>query len=1246
MTSLGNGKQLFERKKVKIEKNGENEFSARIFEYKTYHVKILVRPESCSYKIKCDCPVAISGRYCKHMAAAMYAMEYMENYSEKTKPENQPESVTENEKGWPESITEEVTDTEKEDSTYIILNEEEQEAEAAEVNWESVELEKYEYFDKEQLISEMNFLQKTWRDAKGLLKNNKVKIDDLNTGYYERGKDMIGECFGTGYEGQRAFSIHVVFNRTEMLRTDCQCRNCEKRYYYYHFNNGKRNDCPYTAALLMLIGNYLKDKNMGDATDKVGRRFLYTFQQKHASNLVKTHVESSSKLSVRPKLLEKDGLLQLTFRLEGKKNFAIKDLDEFLYNIQNSADAIYGSNTTVNHCINNFSEKSQKWITYIEKNILDESAFERAIEQQGGYIGRNSDKRNLIILFGARLDEFYDLLGLDEIEYEKREVYGKEKGKLSCKAGNPKININIRKNDLSTHWEFHGITVSYDMPKIYEGIKNGYYIEGKFLCKLQEDFYHKVEILQRFTEGGTASFQIGRNYLTDFYYTVLPQLEEIADITEEDYEEIASYLPPKVKFVFYLDAEKGNMSCKAMAKYGDREYSVAEAVSEQGCEKFRAIGQEAEIYAKVTKYFPYLDEAGLELTCGNDELLMYDVLHSGLELFLSLGEVRCTRRFSNLKINRKFKLRVGVSLSSGLLDLNVSADDISRDEMADILKSYRAKKKYHKLKNGDFLDLEEDSVSALDEITEILRLTPKELMKGNIHVPAYRALYLDKLLEKNVEIYNTRDSHFRALVKNFKTISDADFDEPESLKHIMREYQRTGYKWLRTLEHAGFGGILADDMGLGKTLQVIAVLLASKESGIIETSLVVAPASLVYNWSEEIKRFAPALSVGIVAGTQEERREKIHNYQYFDVMITSYDLLKRDIVYYEGKQFLYQIIDEAQYIKNHTTAAAKAVKIIKSKVRYALTGTPIENRLSELWSIFDYLMPGYLYGYETFREDFESPIVKHAEEEPLERLKRLVSPFILRRIKEQVLKDLPEKLEESYYMRLEGEQQKLYDAQVMHMKQQVAMQDAEEFKQNKLQILAELMKIRQICCDPSLCFENYKGESAKLETCLELLKSAIEGGHRILLFSQFTSMLAILEKRLKEVGIDYFKITGSVSKEKRLELVEEFNRGTVPVFLVSLKAGGVGLNLTGADVVIHYDPWWNLAVQNQATDRAHRIGQTKKVVVYKLLAKDTIEEKIQQLQENKQNLSEQVINGGGNMFSGMNREDFLRLLEV
>lgn len=1248
MTSLGNGKLLFEKKKVDLKKEAEEMFSARVHDRQIYHVKVMIKTESNSYKVKCDCPMATGGQYCRHMAATLYAMEYLETHPEteqvgQTEVENLP--VSESVERKPENVDTMQEEVHPAEDEYITMNGESTDIEAPVVDWDSVELDNYEYFIGPQIFTSMNFPQKIQREAKKLMKDGNVELGKLNAGYYERGNEVLGECFGIGYEGSKEFPIHVIFNRTDVLRTDCQCKKCGNHYYYYHFNYGKRNDCPYTAALLMLMEGHLKDKNIADATDKVGMHFLHAFQQKHAAEVTKGLSSSSTKMSIRPKLVEKEEQLSVSFRIEAKKSFVIKDLEEFYYNVQDSADAVYGSSTTLNHDVNNFTEKAQKWISYIGKIVSEERAFENAVEQQGGYVGRYNDKISSIALFGSRLDELYDLIETDHIEYEKRDAYDKGKRTLTCKEGNPKIRMSIRKNDLSTRWEFHGIAVSYDMPKLYEGLKTGYYIEEKYFLRLSEDFYRKVEILERFTTDQGASFQIGRNYLTEFYHTVLPQLEEIADITEEDYEEIASYLPPKVKFIFYLDAEKGDMSCKVMAKYGDREYNASEAVSEHGCEKFRDIGREADVFMKAARYFPYPDEAGMELTCGGDEQCMYEVLHSGIEMLLALGEVRCTRRFSNLKLNRKFRLNVGVSLSSGLLDLTVSAEDIAQDEIADILKSYRAKKKYHKLKNGDFLNLEDESIAALGEMAEILRWSPKELLKGKIHVPTYRALYLDKLLEKNEEIYNTRDSHFRALVKNFKTVSDANYDEPDSLKQIMREYQRTGYRWLRTLEQAGFGGILADDMGLGKTLQVIAVLLAIKEAGKIETSLVVSPASLVYNWSEEIKRFAPALSVGIIAGTQEERRQKLNNYQYFDVLITSYDLLKRDIAYYEDKQFLYQIIDEAQYIKNHTTAAAKAVKVVKSKVRYALTGTPIENRLSELWSIFDYLMPGYLYGYETFRSDFETPIVKYAEQEPLERLKKLTSPFILRRLKEQVLKDLPDKLEENYYVKLEGEQQKIYDAQVLHMKKQVAMQDAEEFKQNKLQILAELMKIRQICCDPSLCFENYKGESAKLETCLELVKSAIEGGHRILLFSQFTSMLEILEKQLKESGIEYFLITGSVSKEKRLQLVQDFNQGNVPVFLISLKAGGVGLNLTGADVVIHYDPWWNLAVQNQATDRAHRIGQTKKVVVYKLLVKDSIEEKIHKLQEEKRNLSEQVIQGEANMLSSMSREDFLSLLE-
>ena len=1250
--SLDNGRILFEKNKVRLQKDGECEYSATVMEYKAYHVKVFVKPESSSYKIRCDCPVATGGRYCKHMAAAMYAIEYQEAHPERETDKSeeklseqliQQQTTEENLSG--QAASPQIEAENLAEDAYIIMNEVEPVTEIPAIDWENVELDNYEYFIRQQLTASMNFSQKILREAKKLLKDGKVEVKDLNTGYHGQGENMIGESFGIGYDGRKEFPLHVVFDRTSVLRTDCQCKNCEKHYYYYYFNNGKRSDCPYIAAFLMMLEEKLKNNNIADATDKSGRLFLYAFQQKHDTVVVNAKTQNGSKMSIRPRLLDKDNQLQATFKIEAQKSFVIKDLEEFYHNVQDSADGLYGSSTYLNHDMQNFTDKAQKWVSYIGKVISEERAYENAIEQQGGYIGRSSDKKNAIVLFGSRLDDFYDLLGSDSIEYEKRDAYEKNKRTLTCKEGNPKIRMDVRKNDLSSRWEFHGIKVSYDMPKLYEGLKTGYYIEDKSFYRLEANFYRKVEILQQFASDGTASFQIGRNYLTEFYHTVLPQLQEIADITEADYEEIASYLPPKVKFTFYLDAENGDMSCKVMAKYGDREYHAADVFVDQVCEKFRERGKEADVFLKVQKYFPYSDESGMELTCGGEEQLMYEVLRSGLPILFELGEVRCTKRFSNLKISRKLRLNVGVSLSSGLLDLTVSAEDIPQEEMVEILKSYRAKKKYHKLKNGDFLDLEDDSIAALGEMAEILRLSPKELIKGNIHVPAYRALYLDKLLEKNEEIYNTRDSHFREMVKNFKTISDANYDEPDSLKQIMREYQRTGYKWLRTLEQAGFGGILADDMGLGKTLQVIAVLLAAKEAGKTETSLVVSPASLVYNWSEEIRRFAPSLSAGIITGTQDERQQKLNNYQYFDVIITSYDLLKRDIAFYEDKQFLYQIIDEAQYIKNHTTAASKAVKVIKSKVRYALTGTPIENRLSELWSIFDYLMPGYLYGYDTFRSDFETPIVKYAEQEPLERLKRLTSPFIMRRLKEQVLKDLPDKLEESYYVKLEGEQQKLYDAQVLHMKQQIAMQNAEEFKQNKLQILAELMKIRQICCDPSLCFENYKGESAKLESCLELLKSAIEGGHRILLFSQFTSMLAIIERRLTEAGIEFFTITGSVSKEKRLQMVQEFNQGTTPVFLISLKAGGVGLNLTGADVVVHYDPWWNVAVQNQATDRAHRIGQTKKVVVYKLIAKNSIEEKIQKLQEDKKSLSEQVIQGDANTLSSMSKDDFLSLLD-
>jgi SNF2 family DNA or RNA helicase len=519
------------------------------------------------------------------------------------------------------------------------------------------------------------------------------------------------------------------------------------------------------------------------------------------------------------------------------------------------------------------------------------------------------------------------------------------------------------------------------------------------------------------------------------------------------------------------------------------------------------------------------------------------------------------------------------------------------------------------------------------------------------------------MLEDQSFIYEHRDRHFKKLIQEFKTISDAEVDLPSSIDGHLRKYQRDGYRWLRTLSKYGFGGILADEMGLGKTLQTIALLAsyyeehgkslascadndneANENVSPRKPSLVVVPASLVYNWGEELKRFAPSLNYVLITGSKSEREDIILNIEGYDVAVTSYDLLKRDIAEYEDHSFAIEIIDEAQYIKNHLSQAAKSVKLIRADRRFALTGTPIENRLSELWSIFDYLMPGLLYSYPQFRADFEIPVMKYEEEDTMDKLRGMVTPFILRRKKADVLKDLPDKLEEIRYARMDEEQKKLYDAQVVHMKMRLEKQSDEEFSKNKIEIFAELTRLRQICCDPALCFENYKKGSCKTDVFMDMIEQVIEGEHKALVFSQFVTMLDILKGRLESAGIPYYEITGATPKEKRIELVNAFNQDKTPVFLISLKAGGTGLNLTGADVVIHYDPWWNIAVQNQATDRAHRIGQRKVVTVFKLIAHGTIEDKILEMQEKKRALAENILESDGISSATLSRDDLLELL--
>ena len=478
-------------------------------------------------------------------------------------------------------------------------------------------------------------------------------------------------------------------------------------------------------------------------------------------------------------------------------------------------------------------------------------------------------------------------------------------------------------------------------------------------------------------------------------------------------------------------------------------------------------------------------------------------------------------------------------------------------------------------------------------------------------------------------------------------MEEYDFEIPQSLNGILRNYQKEGFRWIKALHENGFGGILADDMGLGKSLQVICFILSEMEKAKKsenKRTLIVCPASLVYNWKREFEKFAPNLIVKTVSGNVDERHEMIMESGKKDILVTSYDLLKRDIEVYGDMEFFAEIIDEAQYIKNSTTQVAKAVKLINATFRLALTGTPVENRLSELWSEFDFLMPGFLFNYKRYKEQFEQPIVRDNDQETMVRLQKMISPFILRRLKKEVLKDLPDKVEENMYVKLEGEQQKLYDAHVKRMKLMLEKTDDVEFNTSKIQILAELTKLRQLCCDPAILFDKYKGESAKADMCIELIKNATENGHKILLFSQFTSMLENLQKRMIKEGISFYTLTGSTDKRERAKMVEKFNFDDTSVFCISLKAGGTGLNLTSADIVINYDPWWNVAVQNQATDRAHRIGQKNVVNVYKLITKGTIEEKIVNLQERKQELADKVLGGESIGSASFNKEELLELL--
>jgi len=912
---------------------------------------------------------------------------------------------------------------------------------------------------------------------------------------------------------------------------------------------------------------------------------------------------------------EQRGLLKLSFRIGRDRLYVVRDLTALKHMFDECAEHAYGKKLTLRHDINALDPRSRAMLKLVFNAQETYAAGNSLLNTY--YSGSGSIKQE-IPFTGRFLSEFFDLYLNTRVErYSDGEV-------LFCE-GDPKLTLRLTpmQGGARLHLEGSGLGT----PLVTS--------EGTWLLthdRLMRLSSKGQKLLPLIAMGNEAA-DINERDLDAFCSSVLPEIRDSVDIVDES-GLLDRHLPDSCTPRFHLDMRTDRLLCRLSFDYGGVIVLAGKDVPSGNIH--RNAPEEARAERFLLRDFKRTGDAHFMI---DDADRSFAYLAEKLDALREMGEVYLSSSLSQREYTPQSPA-IGISVSDGTLLMDFDTGGFPPEELESLYDSLLLRKKYYRLRDGRFMTLGGDAqgLGRLAEIAHMTQLKPRDLANGHAELPAYRGLYLDDML-RGEDMRVDRDGTFREMVRKFKTVADSDYAFPENIKGRLRGYQEIGYRWLKTLESCGFGGILADEMGLGKTLQMIVFFASHYRKGEPSApSLVVCPTSLVYNWKDEIERFAPDLTVKLILGTAAARRALLSEEGDEEIWVTSYDLLKRDIEHYDGRMFYCCVLDEGQFVKNASTLASKSVKRINAVRRFVMTGTPIENRLSELWNLFDFLMPGYLFSQQRFVEKLERPIVQSGSAEAQSQLKRLVQPFLLRRRKADVLKELPPKQEYVRRIMLSEGERKVYAAQA-----QAALKQLDK-DSGKLSILAALMRLRQICCDPNLCFENYKGETSKLEACLELVDSMVENGHQILLFSQFTSMLENIRAKLAKSGISYFVLQGSTSKEERQRIVRAFNAGQASVMLISLKAGGTGLNLTAADVVIHYDPWWNQAAQDQATDRAHRIGQKERVQVYKLIAENTVEERILELQEKKGALLDSVTEGGEGIL-GMTAEEMLKLLE-
>ncbi len=1015
--------------------------------------------------------------------------------------------------------------------------------------------------------------------------------------------------------GKNDYSVMIQLNDT--FTCSCNCPDYIK----------KKSPCKHIIATLLFVEDYMERTEESIDTPERKKIFdiLEYFNRQSFHQVFGETYEIKVMISIPSLLKGNMGKAFVSLQAGDRRFYKIQNLKKFINDYYNKENITLGKEFKFIFGESRFSKKSQKILDYLMEIYEIQESLGRVYYSN---IFQKSDmiftKKMLYKLLDALGDEAFTLTLNDKL-YEN----------IHFSNHDPEINFHISAKEdkviLDYERDYQIIPVADDGSLIL--CENVLYHPSKNFLQNYLPFYNTL-----------GNEKVALEFVGDdkqrFLDVVLPNISETMKINIPDFMK-EQYIDEELKVSLYFDRVKNAVELKANFEYGGHTINPLKSKVPSGVIIIRKKVKEQFVLDEIEEYgfVPYKESFLLK-----DEEQIYYFITQGMQMMAQEHEVYYSDAFKSISVQSPGSLHTVVKMNQNLdlIEMNMSFETIPKEELKEVFHSLQLKKRFHRLKNGTFINLEAQEAMVTTQIMDNFHLSYKSQGEDGFLLPKYAALYLEDYIKQKDVLFES-DKEFTTLITEILDDRKRHYKVPKMIDATLRNYQKKGFYWLRMLAQHNLGGILADDMGLGKTLESI-VYMASFPK---DKHLIVCPTSLVYNWQDEFSNFAPTIRTIVVSGPPENRQELIARNEEFDVIITSYPLMRRDCEYYKDIEIHTMFIDEAQFIKNPSSQNAKAVKKITAKHKFALTGTPIENSLTELWSIFDFVLPGFLQSHSKFVEKYEKPIIRDENKTILEELIRRINPFVLRRMKKDVLKELPEKIETKLLTEMTEKQKTIYMSYINNINEELSQTIQKNgYEKSSFQILSALTRLRQICCHPSTFIENYTGESGKLELLMEQLPGILDNGHRVLIFSQFTSMLQIIAKRLDFESIGYFYLDGSSKPTERMDMVGRFNQGEKEVFLISLKAGGTGINLTGADTVIHYDPWWNPAVEEQATDRVYRIGQTNTVHVVKLLTKGTIEEKIYKLQKKKRELSDAIIDAKEVFINRLTKEEVEELFRM